>query len=238
MKPQPDHISGMIYSRRKARVKRQEREIFWKEMITLLREESKFEAELFTDVQKHGLTFERIYNDLAGWGLLNFFYQVSTHYLFLESPIQNLLADIFASYRRDAARLSLPYTPELLEIVKQARRNKIENKTREKERERRGEILNATLKRMRKGPPAHLLAVMTPEQKEIDRIKRLPSESGYTGRIKREAGMKLKDDKTWRLEEEGDPNRQAELGMLEEEYHRLQEERAMRKPKEVDNTLS
>jgi hypothetical protein len=170
------------------------------------------------------------------------FVQVASNFFVLicsaESPIKALLADISASFRRDLSRSRLPYTPELLETVKQARRIKIENKTRERERERRGEVLNATIKRMRKGPPAHLLAVMTPKQKEIDRIKRLPSEGGYVGRIKREAGMKLKDDKTWRLEEEGDPNRQEELRVLEEKYHRLQEERAMRKPKEVDDTLS
>lgn len=151
-----------------------------------------------------------------------------THF-FLVTPIRDLLGDIETRHRRDVARLHLPYTPAFLDMVKQARRNKIENKTRERERERRGEILPITIRRMRQGPPPHLLAVMTPAEKERDRIMRLPSEAGYTGRVKRRAGMKLKDDVTWRLEEGGDP---ARLKELEEAYHALQEERAKRVSKD------
>ncbi len=45
------------------------------------------------------------------------------------------------------ARANGPVPQELFERVIQARRNKIANKTRERERERKGEVLMATLRR-------------------------------------------------------------------------------------------
>ena len=41
----------------------------------------------------------------------------------------------------------MPYPPEMLEQIRAARREKIANKTRERERERRGEMTNRLLKR-------------------------------------------------------------------------------------------
>ncbi|KIJ51286.1 hypothetical protein M422DRAFT_158593 [Sphaerobolus stellatus SS14] len=209
MKPQPIHISAMIYSRRKARERRMalQDELSWN--VKQLHAEHKFEANLYNEVRRKGLTFERVYDDVKAW----------------EEPLQERLRDIHASYERESARSKLPYTLELLETVKDARRMRIENKTRERARERRGEVLPITLERMRGQPPAYLMEKMTPRQREIDRIKRLPSEGGYTGRIKSEAGMKLKDDWTWRLEETGDPARQEDLKRLEEEFRTLQKER-------------
>jgi len=113
-------------------------------------------------------------------------------------------------------------------MVQQARRVKIENKTREKEREHRGEVLKITLKRMRKGLPAALLDRFSPKRIEIERIKRLASEGGYTGRAKSEAGMKLKNPNLWKIEEMGDPEKQEEFTKLEEEFKALQEERRAR----------
>jgi len=146
-----------------------------------------------------------------------------------ETPIRETLGNIQACFDREAARANLPYTLELLEMVKEARRVKIANKTREGERQRRGEVLPITLKRMRKGLPAYLLDRLSPKRIELTRITRKPSEGGYTGKIKSKMGMKLKDDVTWRLEETGDPERQEELVNLEEEYWRMQEERRKRK---------
>jgi hypothetical protein len=109
-----------------------------------------------------------------------------------DAPIDQLLESILASYSLDEARARSPYSPELIAMIKEARREKIRNKTRERERERRGEILPSTIRRMNKGPPAHVLSKMTPDQRRRDRILRGPGEAGYTGQVKRQAGMKLK----------------------------------------------
>ena len=43
---------------------------------------------------------------------------------------------------------------------------------------------------------------MTPEQKHRDRVVRRPSEGGYTGRIKAEMGVKMKEPQLWQKEED------------------------------------
>ena len=70
---------------------------------------------------------------------------------------------ILDTYKLDEARLVSPFPPEMLTAIKQARRDKILNNTRELERERRGQILACTIRRRNKGPPAHILAKMTEE---------------------------------------------------------------------------
>jgi hypothetical protein len=72
----------------------------------------------------------------------------------------------------------------MIDMVKQARRRKIENKTRERQRERRGEILTKTLKKMRKRPPPHFLIKMSAEQLRDDAIMREVSQGGYSGQVK------------------------------------------------------
>lgn len=67
-------------------------------------------------------------------------------------------------------------------------------------RERRGEVLKKTLRRARKGPPAHVLNVMTEEEKHLDRVSRSTSEVGYVAQAKIKLGWKLKDPEKWRLE--------------------------------------
>ena len=58
-----------------------------------------------------------------------------------------------------------------------------------------------TEKRARKGPPAHVLAEMTPEQRHDDRVARSSvSETGYVGMVKRKLGWKMKGEK-WKKEE-------------------------------------
>ena len=94
---------------------------------------------------------------------------------------------------REQERARRPFPPELLESIIEARRSKIRNKTREKERERRGEILKSTLKRQRKGPPAHILATMSPKRRRMDKVARSLSEVGYVALVKRRLGMRLTD---------------------------------------------
>ena len=109
------------------------------------------------------------------------------------TPIKQALREIDETFRRDQERANQPFPPELLEQIIEARRTKIRNKTCEKERERRGEILKSTLRRQRKGPPAHILAKMSPERRRMDKIARSLSEVGYVALVKRRLGMRLKD---------------------------------------------
>jgi hypothetical protein len=104
------------------------------------------------------------------------------------------------SFVRDDERASAPIPPEMIAQVKEARREKFRNKARESERERHGEVLNRTLKRRRKGPPAHVLAVMTEKQKVWDKVARSVSEVGYVAAVKRKLGFKLRDPSLWKRE--------------------------------------
>lgn len=105
-----------------------------------------------------------------------------------------------ASLERERARLRTPFPPELLEQIKSARRARIENKTRERERERRGEMTNRLLRQMRKSPPAHTLALMSPRRRRMDSIARGVSEVGYVAKVKRALGYKLRDPRAWEAE--------------------------------------
>ncbi len=83
----------------------------------------------------------------------------------------------------------------------QARRGKIANKIREREREARGEILPCTIKRKIKGPPAHVLAIMTEKQRLRDAVVRSSaSEVGYVGKMKRQLGWNMKNAEAWKVE--------------------------------------
>lgn len=107
---------------------------------------------------------------------------------------------ILETYKRDEARSRLAYPADMLEAIKQARRDKIQNKTRELDRERRGEVLRRTVRRRNKGPPAHVLATMSTEERRMDKIARSVSEVGYVGMVKRKLGWKLKDPEAWKKE--------------------------------------
>lgn len=113
-------------------------------------------------------------------------------------PIVDLQTELRKGFDRDVRRARSPYPPKLLAEIKEARREKIRNKTRERERERRGEILPCTIKRSRKGPPAHILAKMTPEKRRADKAVRSVSEVGYVGMMKSRKGMKMKNPNLWR----------------------------------------
>lgn len=99
-------------------------------------------------------------------------------------------------------RLYSDYSPQLLLRGLEARKRKIRYKTRLYARERAGEVFPSTLARMRQGPPAHVLAKMTREERRADRIVRSPSEAGYTAAVKIKMGRKLKGEEQWKLEDE------------------------------------
>lgn len=104
-----------------------------------------------------------------------------------------MLDTINASFHLDRERATSVYTPEMLASIKRARTFKIENKTRERQRELRGEITNRVLKRMRQGPPAHVLQRMSAEERQIDRVMREVSLGGDSGRIKVEERAKRRN---------------------------------------------
>jgi len=78
----------------------------------------------------------------------------------------------------------------MIATIKRARTFKIENKTRERQRELRGEITNRLVKRMNQGPPAHILTKMSDEERHLDWVIREVSLGGYSGKIK--AGEKAR----------------------------------------------
>jgi methyl coenzyme M reductase gamma subunit len=102
-----------------------------------------------------------------------------------------------------------------LKAVANARREKFTNKRRERNREKRGEILRRTIKRRNQGPPAHVLQNMTQEQREMDRISRSVSEVGYVAMVKRRLGWKLKNPEAWKVEI-GSPENQQDLDQMTE----------------------
>jgi hypothetical protein len=103
------------------------------------------------------------------------------------------LEEIAAKEEREWERANTAFPPEMVEAIFEARREKIRNKTREKERERRGELTLSAIRRQSKGPPAHILAKMTPARRKMDKVARSLSEVGYVGLVKRRLGRKLKD---------------------------------------------
>ncbi|KAI0770140.1 hypothetical protein C8Q74DRAFT_875745 [Fomes fomentarius] len=183
--PQPAHITGMITWRRKARARRMARFEVYTEYTKLLGTEMQFERELAQAAAQDGISMQRVYtDDSQAW----------------RAPIKELMASTSASFKLEQARAQAPYPPELLAAIKEARREKIRNKTRERERERRGEMTNHLVKQMRKGPPAHVLALMTEKQRRMDSLARGASEVGYVGQVKRKLGHNLKDPDAWKVE--------------------------------------
>ena len=144
-----------------------------------------------------------------------------------EQPIKNTRRKIFETFKRDTERSLMTYSPEMLAAIKRARHEKVVNKTGERERERRGEVLRQTIRRRNKGPPAHVLARMTPEEKHMDKVVRSVSEVGYVGQVKRRLGFRLRDPEGWKVEmgRRGDKERLDEMaGMVERENERRRKE--------------
>ncbi|KAF8334247.1 uncharacterized protein EI90DRAFT_2970660 [Cantharellus anzutake] len=166
MRNQPVDVTMMISKRVKARARRQvafESIQSTKEDVRL---ECSFEGRLKAEAARLGFesSWEPYFGDLRGW---------------LE-PLRQHEKSLQASFELDTERASSKFSPELLERIKDARRNLINNKTRERERERRGEVLMATLRRMRQGPPPHVLTRMSEKDKREDKILREVGAGGYS----------------------------------------------------------
>ncbi|KAJ7367658.1 hypothetical protein DFH08DRAFT_760926 [Mycena albidolilacea] len=177
MKPQPPAISQIILARMRTRIRRVARAEQLEEDMKDLRREAAFEDDIARVAG--GRFFERVYSGEAQSEWLR--------------PLRAARAELEVLLDRDIARSQMPVSPALAATLRAARREKVANKTRERMRERRGEILRCTVKRARQGPPAHVLVRMTAAERRADQIIRGVGEAGYVGMIKRRMGMKLRD---------------------------------------------
>ncbi|KAF8627559.1 hypothetical protein AX15_004365 [Amanita polypyramis BW_CC] len=176
LKPQPLHMSMIIKKRKTAAHSRHRRSLKLQAQQRLIQREQAFEKGLFKNA--------RVFADGYGW----------------MEPISTALAELQTASDRAKQREQMPIPESLKRVVWKARVERVANKTREVERERRGEILPRTIRRRIKGPPAHVLAEMTPEQKEADKVVRSVSEVGYVAMMKRRLGVKVRDPEAWRRE--------------------------------------
>ncbi|KAJ7461819.1 hypothetical protein B0H11DRAFT_1735748 [Mycena galericulata] len=204
MKPQPAAISSIIRTRMRTRERRMGRMEQLTEDINDLRAEAAFEEALG---EAHDL--RRVYSGEAAREWVG--------------PLYVAQRELSVFLARDLERQKTPISPELQEIARAARREKIANKTRERMRERRGEVLSCTVKRARQGPPAHVLVHMSPTQRHVDKVVRRVGEVGYTGLVKLRAGVKLRDAGAGLARENSldiEGERAERMRELEKEYQR------------------
>ena len=212
LKPQPVAISMIIRKRRWAAIKRYRRFLKLTAMQDYIKSEGEFERlgegsilKNMDEERKKGKKKEicarPMFADMDEWSVW-FANDLNEHAdaFSIVEPITGALEDIQTTRERAKKRSEKPIPEWLIHAVKKARTNRIANKTRELERERRGEVLPRTIKRRRKGPPAHVLAKMTPEEKKMDKIVRSVSEVGYVAMMKRKMGMKMRNPDAWRVE--------------------------------------
>jgi len=166
----------MIHKRRVARARRIELQRTLFSHLEDLQAEAKFESRLAAAVTEDDRRpIERYFS--------------GPHFDAWRAPIASRLEQLQAAFERDASRAVRPPPPELLRQLKAARREKVENKTRERAREASGEVLEATRRRARLGFPAHVLARWTPEVRRANLLaRRSVGEVGYVGQVKRALG--------------------------------------------------
>ncbi|KAG8215997.1 hypothetical protein J3R82DRAFT_7988 [Butyriboletus roseoflavus] len=208
--PQPVSISCMINKRRLRRERRYEQSVELTERIRDLEMECAFEKQL----RRSGERIDPVFSDDPNAWL---------------QPLRDKLQIIQKANKNDYDRLYSDYPPSFLLQGVRARRQKIRYKTQQYARERAGEVFPTTLARMRQGPPAHVLAKMTPEERRADKIVRGPSEAGYTAAVKMSMGRTLKDKELLRLEDGKE-----EWGRLERMEEEVREENRRRRSESVE----
>ncbi|THV05366.1 hypothetical protein K435DRAFT_647156 [Dendrothele bispora CBS 962.96] len=190
LKPQPKAISGMIIKRMRARERQFMRSEALGEMKDLIKE-------------------ERFFEQMAPSSQRSQVYGGSAYYEWSQSaPLSQARQQIFETSNGVLTRMMRPFPPDLIDQVREARKNKIANRTKELKRERRGEVTARTLKRRRKGLPAHVWTKLSEkDRKEELIVQRSVSEVGYVGMLKKERGWKLSEPKekvegkVWSIEE-------------------------------------
>jgi len=194
MRNQPEAVGRMIRRRKAARERRRDKMEIAISHLKTLEVEREFERSLV----RFGV--ERVFEDRESW----------------EEPIRAWMKTMQRSFALENRRRFSKPTRAMYEAVMDARKEKIRNKTRERERARRGIWNERILRRIRKGPPAHVMSEMTERIAHRDKIARYPSEVGYVAQIKRSLGMKLKHAPRWDPEA-GKPRHQGRLKRVEEE---------------------
>ncbi|CCM04132.1 uncharacterized protein FIBRA_06293 [Fibroporia radiculosa] len=222
MKPLPIHVRAMIHSRRMSREKRIIEFLELNQRREELVREAQFEEALARIAEEDGATLDTVFHrHQHEWGKVFTSLIYNTPYILFstylpDKPLVTRISEIHETFKRDDARLSTPYSPEMLRIIKQARREKIANKTRELERERRGVMTPRKLRRQRQGPPSHVLANLTDRQKHMDKVARSVSEIGYVAQVKKALGFKLRNAEAWDVED-GPPGDRPRLDRMLQE---------------------
>lgn len=137
---------------------------------------------------------------------------------------------------REISRFRAALPTELLRQAKQARRDRVANKTAERQRERSGEVTTATARRRRSAPPAHVQEVMTQKQLLVDRAIREVSEGGWSGAVKARMGVHMHAPERWKAEGGWeDEEKKKRLDDMEREIRAENERR--RKYSQLEETL-
>ncbi|KAG2134109.1 hypothetical protein DEU56DRAFT_913777 [Suillus clintonianus] len=215
--PQPAHITGMIVRRRIARDRRWQQRETLKSWAHDLRYESLFEYALLKSArgetvrvarQMRGRMLSDHANRCAGeverllheehmsWTPV---YTGGAKYNW-DEPFVKRLAELYECTKRDISRLRAAPPAGLILQSKQARREKVANKTIQRQRERSGEVTAYTIKRRRGAPPAHIRELMTPKQLLVDRAIREVSEGGWSGTVKAHMGVHMHTPEKWKAE--------------------------------------
>lgn len=197
--PQPVHITGMIVRRRIARERRWEQREILKSWANDLRNESFFEDALLksatVDTGKGNHVKKRPRKHLV----LAPVYTGEAQSEWRE-PFLKRLTTLKECMVRDIRRHRSAPPPGLLLQGKQARREKVANKTSQRQRERSGEVTTTTIRRRRSAPPAHVRELMTPRQLLVDRAIREASEGGWSGAVKAHMGVHMHMPEKWKAE--------------------------------------
>jgi hypothetical protein len=225
LKPQPAHISGMIHKRRVARARRIEKQRALFENLQDLQAEAKFEASLAAAAAAAAAATTTTTTAAHPPGEWRCFSgpQLAAAW---RAPVVSRLEQLQTSFERDALRATRRPSPELLQQLRAARREKVENKTRERAREARGEVLAATRRRARLGFPAHVLARWGPaERRERLVARRSVGVVGYVGMVKRKLGYGVDPGEEEEEEDRMDEAMRERLDRQVEEVRRIDQSR-------------
>lgn len=101
---------------------------------------------------------------------------------------------------RDISRYRAALPTELVLQGNQARRDRVTNKTAQRQRELAGEATTITIRRRRSAPPAHIQELMTQKQVLVDKAIREVSEGGWSGAVKAHMGVHMHIPEKWKAE--------------------------------------
>ncbi|OAX43758.1 hypothetical protein K503DRAFT_68041 [Rhizopogon vinicolor AM-OR11-026] len=217
--PQPDHITGMILHRRIARERRWEQRETLKSWAHDLRYEGLFEYALLKSARGEAAGIARpmksrsleSHADRCAGEIAQLISKERSPLPWApvytgrakakwDEPFVKRQAQLKECLMRDISRFRATLPNELVLQGKQARRDRVANKTAQKQRERSGEVTTATIRRRRSTPPAHIQELMTQKQLLVDRAIREVSEGGWSGAVKARVGVHMYTHEKWKAE--------------------------------------